>query len=92
MRRYLVSILSEHVRVIEAADGLEALDLARMHLPDLIVSDIMMSGLDGIELLARLRASEGEVSMIPVILITAKSGENERVAGLMTGAEGELLS
>lgn len=90
MRRYLVSILTPHVRVIEAADGLEALELAQLHLPDLILSDVMMSRLDGNELLARLRSSEGELSMIPVILITAKSGENEKVSGLMTGAEGQL--
>ncbi len=69
--------------VVAAADGPEALALARSAAPDLALLDVMMPGLDGLDVVRRLRA-EGET---PVILVTARVGETDRVVGLELGAD-----
>jgi DNA-binding response OmpR family regulator len=69
--------------VIEAHNGLEALDAVRTQLPDLVLLDIMMPELDGFETLRMLR----EFSDIPVIMLTAKGDENDKVYGLELGAD-----
>ncbi len=74
--------LEEHL-VIEAHNGLEALDAIRTQLPDLILLDVMMPELDGFETLRMLR----EFSDIPVIMLTAKGEENDKVTGLELGAD-----
>ncbi len=74
--------LEDH-RVIEAHNGLEALDALRTQLPDLVLLDVMMPELDGFETLRMLR----EFSDIPVILLTAKGEENDKVFGLELGAD-----
>lgn len=74
--------LEEHV-VIEARNGLEALDAIRTQLPDLVLLDVMMPELDGFETLRMLR----EFSDIPVIMLTAKGEENDKVYGLELGAD-----
>ncbi len=74
--------LEEHM-VIEAHNGLEALDAIRTQLPDLILLDVMMPELDGFETLRMLR----EFSDIPVIMLTAKGEENDKVTGLELGAD-----
>lgn len=73
-------------RIIEAADGAEGLEKAKTELPDLIISDIMMPGKDGIELLRSLRV-DITISHIPVILLTAKSAIESRIQGIELGAE-----
>ncbi|HEY72780.1 MAG: DNA-binding response regulator [Chloroflexi bacterium] len=70
-------------RVIEAHDGLEALDKARTQLPDLIILDVMMPELDGFETLEVLR----EASSVPVIMLTVRSDEEDKVHGLELGAD-----
>ncbi len=70
-------------RVMEAHDGLEALDKARTQLPDLIILDVMMPELDGFETLEVLR----EVSDVPVIMLTVRSDEEDKVRGLELGAD-----
>lgn len=72
MRQYIVNILSKHYSVIEAADGKVALELALEQIPDLIVSDVMMPVMDGIELCARVK-QEMAVAHIPVVLLTARA-------------------
>lgn len=74
--------LEDHL-VIEAHNGLEALDAIRTQLPDLILLDVMMPELDGFETLRMLR----EFSDIPVIMLTAKGEENDKVTGLELGAD-----
>ncbi len=74
--------LEEHL-VIEAHTGLQALDAVRTQLPDLILLDVMMPDLDGFETLRMLR----EFSDIPVIMLTAKGEENDKVYGLELGAD-----
>ncbi len=70
---------------LEAADGLEALRLAEQFRPDLIVLDVMLPGIDGIEVMQRLH--EGHSSSVPVILLTARGEESDRLAGLRRGAD-----
>ena len=73
----------EGYQVIEASNGLEALDSIRTQLPDLVLLDVMMPDLDGFETLRILR----EFSDIPVIMLTAKGEENDKVLGLELGAD-----
>lgn len=70
-------------QVIEAHNGIEALDAIRTKLPDIILLDVMMPELDGFETLRMLR----EFSNIPVIMLTAKGEENDKVYGLELGAD-----
>ena len=73
----------ENHQVIEARNGLEALDAMRTQLPDLVLLDVMMPELDGFETLRMLR----EFSDIPVIMLTAKGEESDKVTGLELGAD-----
>lgn len=70
-------------QVIEAHNGLEALEAVRTRLPDIVLLDVMMPELDGFETLRMLR----EFSSIPVIMLTAKGEENDKVYGLELGAD-----
>ncbi len=80
MRGYLES---DGFDVAEARDGEAALQAARDWHPDLVVLDVMMPGIDGIEVLRRLRTT----SEIPVILLTARSEEVDTLVGLSVGAD-----
>ncbi len=73
----------EGFQVLEASNGLEALEIIRTNLPDLVILDVMMPELDGFETLRILR----EFSSIPVIMLTAKGEEDDRVYGLELGAD-----
>lgn len=73
----------EGYQVIEASNGVEALEQVRQHVPDLIVMDVMMPELDGFETLRLLR----EFSTIPVVLLTVKSDEEDKIHGLELGAD-----
>jgi two-component system, OmpR family, phosphate regulon response regulator PhoB len=84
MMRY--NLEAEGFRVLIAHDGDEAAELMRESLPDLILLDWMLPGLSGIELCRRWRARE-ETARIPIIMITARGEEEERVRGLATGAD-----
>ena len=70
-------------RVLTAADGPSALDIARREEPDLILLDLMIPGIDGLEVCRRLR----QESLVPVIIITARGEETDRVIGLELGAD-----
>ncbi|HEC21864.1 MAG TPA: response regulator transcription factor [Chloroflexi bacterium] len=73
----------EGFQVLEATNGIEALDMVRKHIPDLIILDVMMPQLDGFEVLRMLR----EFSNTPVIMLTAKGEEEDKVRGLELGAD-----
>ncbi len=70
-----------HVR--SAADGYEAVAAAETRLPDLVVLDLMLPGLDGMEVHQRIR----EMGPVPVIMLTARGDESDRILGLETGAD-----
>ncbi len=76
----------EGFTTLPAADGFAALDLARQHTPDLVVLDLMLPGLDGLEVCRRLRA----FSDAYVIMLTAKAEEIDRIVGLEVGADDYL--
>ena len=86
LRKFLKSQLQRFYRIIEAENGKIGLALASKNLPDLILSDIMMPEMDGIELLDALKNSE-ETSHIPVVLLTAKSSVESKIEGLNYGAD-----
>lgn len=73
----------EGYQVIEAKNGIQALEQVRQHLPDLAIMDVMMPEMDGFETLRMLR----EISTVPVILLTVKSDEEDRIHGLELGAD-----
>jgi signal transduction histidine kinase/ligand-binding sensor domain-containing protein/DNA-binding response OmpR family regulator len=83
---YLQQILEKQYRVDVAKDGLEGWDKARKLGPDLIVTDVMMPGLNGIEMTERLK-EDFSTCHIPVIMLTSKSTVEAQVEGLQTGAE-----
>ena len=72
--------------VIGARNGQTGLEIAQKHLPDLIVLDLMMPGIDGLEVCRQLRA-DNRTKQIPMIMLTAKSAEADRVVGLELGAD-----
>jgi PAS domain S-box-containing protein len=89
MRSYVARLLRGRWEVVTATDGATALGLIRAHQPDLVLSDVMMPGLDGFGLLRELR-SDPALRAIPVILLTARAGEDARVAGFDAGADDYL--
>lgn len=83
---FLKSIFSHQYKVIEATDGRDGVEKARVSQPDIIISDLMMPNLDGIGLIRELR-QELSTSHIPIILLTAKSTIESKIAGLEEGAD-----
>ncbi len=75
----------ENMRVVAAYNGLEALELVRKEKPDLILLDVMMPDMDGIEVCQRLQASE-DTKAIPVIFVTARTSKEGKIEGLNVGA------
>ena len=90
VRAYVRSVFAGAYRVLEAADGAEALVVARAALPDLIVADVMMPELDGLGLGRALKA-DAMTDAIPVVLLTARAAPEDQVAGLGTGADAYLV-
>lgn len=74
---------AENYQVLTARDGREGLDAAKTHQPDLVILDIMLPGMDGIQVLQELRRD----SDVYVIMLTAKTEETDRVIGLSVGAD-----
>lgn len=89
MRRYTKSILSRYCTVVEAKHGKQALGIAVSIRPNVVLSDVMMPVMDGYALLKALR-QRPETSLIPVILVTAKSDDENQVEGLLSGADDYL--
>ncbi len=89
IRSFIRGILADDYNVLEAENGVEGLLLAKQHLPDLIVSDIMMPIMDGMEMLKKLRL-EKLTHFIPLVLLTAKGTEQTRIEGWKEGADAYL--
>lgn len=77
---------SENYQVIEASSGQEAIEITLSSHPDLILLDLMMPGMDGIEV-CRILKDENFTSHIPIIMLTAKGDVDEKIEGIETGAD-----
>ena len=86
IRTYLKSILQSKYSVLEAEDGKSGLDLAREHVPDLIVSDVMMPVMNGLQFCQEVK-KDLISSHIPVILLTARALEKHQIEGYESGAD-----
>jgi signal transduction histidine kinase/ligand-binding sensor domain-containing protein/AraC-like DNA-binding protein len=90
VRQYIKEILSGSYTVLEAPNGEEGLSISFCEIPDLIISDIMMPGLDGIQVSQKLK-SDSRTSHIPLILLTAKTSLSDKLEGLETGADDYIM-
>jgi DNA-binding NtrC family response regulator/signal transduction histidine kinase len=90
MRQYFKHLLAGRYEVLAVADGIEALDATRRLRPALVLADVMMPQLDGFGVLRAIRDDEA-VASVPVILVSARAGEESRVEGLQAGADDYLV-
>ena len=90
MREYVKQLLLKRYDVQTVADGNAALAAIRNGAPDLVLTDVMMPGMDGFELLRELR-SDPNTGEIPIILISARAGEESRIEGIEAGADDYLI-
>jgi len=86
LRSFLKSVLSRQYHVLEAENGLVALQMAKEHIPDLILSDVRMPEMDGIEL-SRVIKEDISISHIPLVLLTAKTDLESKLEALKYGAD-----
>lgn len=86
LREFIKELLSSSYQVWEASDGVEALAILDERLPDLIISDVMMPRLNGIQLCKQLK-SKPQTSTIPFIILTAKQNEEAHLTGVEAGAD-----
>ena len=86
IRTYIASILGETYSIIEAANGTEGIRKAMKYVPDIIICDVMMPGIDGIECCKRLK-QEIQTCHIPIMLLTACSLDEQRIQGYACGAD-----
>lgn len=89
LRHFIADSFMGQYQVLEAADGLSGWNLAQEELPDLIISDIMMPELDGVELCHRIKDNL-DTSHMPVILLTAKTSDESKIQGSESGADAYL--
>lgn len=91
MREYLTNLMqASGYRVTAVTDGQQALDVIRAQLPDLVISDVMMPELDGLQLLAALRC-DSRTAALPVLLLSARAGQEASIEGLLAGADDYLV-
>ncbi len=90
MRSYLERLLRPLGRVTTVADGVQALDAIRRRAPDLVVSDVMMPSLDGFGLIRALRSDE-RTRVLPIVLLSARAGEEARVEGIDASADDYIV-
>ncbi len=83
------NLTRENYLVISARDGENGLSMARQHMPDLIILDIMLPGIDGWEFCKRLR-NDPKTARIPILMLTAKAEEADKILGLELGADDYL--
>lgn len=86
VRKFIRTLLEDQFRVIEADNGEEGFSLAILNLPDIVISDVMMPGISGLELCERLK-NDVRTDHIPVILTTVLSEQSDRIEGLKVGAD-----
>jgi signal transduction histidine kinase/ligand-binding sensor domain-containing protein/DNA-binding response OmpR family regulator len=89
VRSYVYDLLKPDYKVLLAEKAEDGIELALQNMPDLILSDLMMPGMDGIEFCNKIK-SDWQTSHIPFILLTAKATDESKIAGLETGADDYL--
>ena len=85
LKAYLKNILHANYNVFEASNGLKGLEIADQKIPDIIVTDVMMPEMDGIEMCRKLK-NKKETSHIPILMLTAKTAQEQQNQGLDAGA------
>lgn len=90
MRSYFTSLLQKKYRVVTANNGLHAVEILKEQIPLLIISDVMMPVMNGIELLQTIKNDE-QLCNIPVILVSARAGEEAKIEGYDIGADDYLV-
>ena len=86
LRSFLVEAMSNHYRVMEAADGMGAWQMIMQELPDIVISDVMMPGMDGFDLCRNCK-TDNRTAHVGFILLTSKAAHDARLKGLGTGAD-----
>ena len=86
LRHFLRTIFAPHYHIIEASDGQDGLEKAQKYVPDIIITDVMMPRMDGIQFLQELR-NRIDTSHIPIVVLTAKTDMDTRLKGIELGAE-----
>ena len=87
---YIRSLLTHDYALYMASNGTEGLEKAHQIIPDIIITDLMMPGIDGLQLCERIK-SDPLLSHIPVVVVTAKSEDADRIRGLKAGADAYLV-
>jgi len=90
VRNYIKGNLEDNYRIQEAVDGEDGLSQAIKHIPDLIISDVMMPKMDGFEMCDNIKNDE-KTSHIPVIMLTAKATSKDKIDGYKTGADEYIM-
>jgi len=90
MRKFIKRIFSDIYEVIEAENGLDGIQKATDQIPDIIISDLMMPELDGLQLTGTLK-NDLRTSHIPIIMLTAKADDQDKLQGLETGADDYII-
>src|SRR5437762_5112502 len=85
-RSIAYTLRKEAYEVVTAADGLSAVEMARELQPNVVVLDVMLPGIDGLEVCRRIR----RVSSVPILMLTARTEEIDRIIGLEVGADDYL--
>lgn len=89
IRTFIKAILKTNYKIVEAADGLEGIELAKTIIPDIIITDVMMPKLDGISMVQQLR-NDDKTSHIPIIMLSGKAALEDKLTGLEAGIESYL--
>ena len=90
MRSFLGNILGNEYRIIKASDGKEALASIEKDMPDIVITDLMMPNMDGLELTSHIKRSQ-DLNHIPVILLSAKSAIESRLEAMKEGADDYVI-
>lgn len=90
IRYYMHHLLSDEYEIMEASGGLQGWEMIQQYLPDIVISDVMMPDMDGIELCHRIKTSPNTCH-IPVILVTAKLSDTSQIQALKCGADSYIV-